>query len=103
MPRFRGRYEAKEEVRSETPLAELLLQSLIFFLEIEHHGNAGQIEAVIQQPGDDPQPLEVVLAIEASPALAAGGSDQPSSFVEPEVLRSVPDQIRGDRDAVDPP
>ncbi len=86
-----------------TPLVELTLQSLIFFLQIQHHVNASQIEAIIQELGYHPEPLEVVLAIETSPALAAGGSDQPSSFIEPQVLWSVTDQARSHRDAVYPP
>jgi hypothetical protein len=65
--------------------------------------NAGKIEAIIQELGNYPKPLEIVLAVETSPALAAGGSDEPSSLVEPQVLRSVPDQARSYRDAVDPP
>ena len=52
--------------------------------------HAGQVEAVLQELAYRPEPLEVVLAIETGPTLAAGGRDETSSLVEPEILGSVP-------------
>ena len=83
------------------PLVELFLQYLICLLEIQHHLNAGEIEAVIQESGNCPEPLEVVLAVEASPAVTASGSEESSGLVETQVLWSVSDQARSHRYAVD--
>ena len=53
---------------------KLPLQPFIGILETEDHVDTRQVEAVLQEVADLPQPLKVVFAIEAGAALAAGRS-----------------------------
>jgi hypothetical protein len=77
------------------------LQVLIRGLEGEDRGNAGQVEAIIEESADLSYAGEVVIAVAAGAAIAAGGVDKAAGFVEPEVLRGAPDEFGGDGDPID--
>jgi hypothetical protein len=74
-------------------LVEFGLEGLVDALEGEHGGDAGQVEAVVEELADLAEAGEVVVAVAAGAALAAGRADQAASFVQTQVLRGVADQL----------
>jgi hypothetical protein len=72
-------------------------------LEGQDSGDAGQIEAVIEEPADLSEADEVIVAVATGAALAASWADQAPGFVETEVLGSAAHQFGGYRDSVESP
>jgi hypothetical protein len=79
---------------------EFGLEGFVGGLECQDRGDSGQVEAVVEQLSDLAQADEVVEAIPAGTALTAGRADQAACFIQSEVLRGAPDQLRGHRDPV---
>ncbi len=70
-------------------LVELGLQVLVDGLDGQDGSNAGQVEAVVEEPADLSEAGEVVVAVAAGATLATGRIDEAPVLVEPEVLRSA--------------
>jgi len=88
------------------PLARVVefdLEGLVGGLEGQHGRDAGQIEAVVEEPADLSEADEVVVAVATGATLAAGRIDQAPSLVEPEVLWSAAHELGRHRDAVEAP
>jgi hypothetical protein len=81
-------------------LVELAPEGLVDGLEGEDSGDTGQVEAVVEELGYLSEAGEVVVAVAAGAALAAGRTDQAARFVEAKVLGSAADQFSGDGDPV---
>ena len=81
-------------------LVEFSLQGLVGSLEGQDGSDASEIDAVVEEPADLTQPDEVVVAVSAGAALAAGRSDQATGLVEPQVLGSTAHQFGRYRDPV---
>ena len=73
----------------------------VLCFEIEDHGDAGEVEAGVEQVADAAEAVEVVGAVAAGAAVGAGWLEQAAGFVEAQVLYAGADQFGGDRDAVD--
>src|SRR3546814_7687322 len=67
-------------------------------LELEDPPDPGEVEAVGEQLADAVEPLDVVLAVEARAAGAAGGLDQPAALVDAQVLDLHRDHVGRARD-----
>jgi hypothetical protein len=71
-------------------------QSAVLRFEIEDHADAGQIETGFEQVADPPQPVQVVGAVAAGPAVGPLRFQQPARLVQAQVLGRHADQFRGD-------
>src|SRR3954465_11894549 len=80
-----------------------LTQPRVVVLQVEDHRHAGKVEAVLEQRQDPSDPVEVVVAVTARPAVGAAGVDQAAAFVDTEVLHGGARQLGRHRDRVDPP
>jgi len=87
--------------RASAGVVEFNLEGLVGGLEGQDGSDAGEIEAVIEEPADLPEADQVVVAVSAGATLAAGRCDQAPGLVEPEVLGSAAHQIGRYRDAVE--
>jgi hypothetical protein len=84
-------------------LVELGLQLSVDGLEGQDGSDAGQIEAVLEEPADLPEADEVVVAVAAGTTLATGWIDEAPGLVEPEVLGSAAHQFGGYGNSVQAP
>jgi hypothetical protein len=77
------------------------LQLAVGGLEGPDSSDAGQIEAVVEEPADLSEADQVVVAVATGAALAASWTDQAPSLVEPEILGSATHQFGGYGDPVE--
>ena len=90
-------------LRALARLVEFSLEGLVGGLECQDGSDAGQIEAVFEEPADLSEPEEVVVAVATGATLAAGRIDQAPSLVEPEILWSAAYQLGCYGNAVETP
>ena len=86
-----------------TGVVQFDLQGLVGGLERQDGSDAGQIEAVVEELADLSEADEIVIAVAAGAALAAGRTDQAPSLVEPKILWSATHQLGRYRDSVQAP
>jgi hypothetical protein len=63
-----------------------LSQLRVLGLEVEDHADSGEVESVVEQFTDAPQPVQVVGAIAAGTAFGSVGFKQPPRLVKTQVL-----------------
>ena len=72
----------------------------VLVLQTEDLPDADQIDALVGQFGDSPQPLDVVIAVTSGAACGARRCEKPYALIQAQRLRSDPGQFGGHRDAV---
>jgi hypothetical protein len=65
---------------------EFVAESLVGGLELEDPLYAGQVDPGVEEVADLPEPGEVVVAVAASPTVAASRGQQPFGFVQPQAV-----------------
>ncbi len=68
--------------------------------QIEDLADAGQVQPGLEQVPDSAQPVQIVSAVAARPALAALGLQQPTRLIRAQVLHPHADQLGRRRDAI---
>lgn len=81
-------------------LVELGPKRSVGGLQLEDRCDAGQIEPPVEQPGDLPNPLQIVGAAQPGSPGTPTGSQESSRLVQPQVLGRAAHQLGGDRDPV---
>jgi hypothetical protein len=81
-------------------LSHLASEALVFFLEVDDLGDAGEIEALGEEALNAAKAGDVFGAVEAVAARGAVGDDQSGAFVSAEVLDGGADEIGCDPDAI---
>ena len=83
-------------------LFDLLLHCPHALHQVENHVPPGDVDAeFVDQPADHQQTVDVVLAVQALAAGAAGGDQQALAFVRAEGLLMHADELRRDANRVD--
>src|SRR5579859_4402289 len=82
---------------------QLGLQLAGFLLQLQDLADAGQVQPVGGQRADLGEPVDVPPGVAAGAACAARRVQQPFPLVDPQRLRVQPGQLRGYRDAEQPP
>ena len=97
----RGSLIGRESGVEDLQLGVVRFQLAVSGFQIQDVGDAGQIHALVDQFGDPPQAVEVIVAVAASAPLGARRGEQSPALIEPQRLRPDAGQLRGHRDAVD--
>src|SRR6476620_4228502 len=75
------------------------VQSGVVGFQAEDPGDAGQVDAVVDQDADAAESGDVGVAVAAGAAGGAGGCEESFAFVEAQRLGAHAGQLRGDGDA----
>ena len=72
----------------------------VLVLQVQDHADPGEVQPGRQQVADPAQPLKVMGAVAAGPAVGPGGIEQPPGLIQAQRLGAHADQLRRDGDAV---